>query len=180
MRILISETKDQKKRDFLDISKPELVFALEKDNGWHEVIDMFDSENEVRLYFDIDSYKILDPLIVKNETLTVLNRVFLTNNADWAICSANTSEKVSYHIMSRKYKCSLKILRKIVHDLNIEWIDKSVYWYDRNERMDQGYMRFPNQSKTSINKIGAPLTIEQGSISDFFITDTENLTLFPP
>ena len=151
---------------------------MENDNGWHEVIDMFNSENEVRLYFDIDSYKILDPEIVKTETLAVLNSVFSTNNDDWAICSAHSKEKVSYHILSRKYKTSLKDLRDIVNDLNIDWIDKSVYWYDRNERTDQGYMRFPNQSKTSINKIGGPLTIEQGSMNDFFITDTDLLESF--
>ena len=179
MRILTSETKDQTRRTFLEISKDKLILSLEKDNGWHEVINMFDSSKEVRLYFDIDSYKNKDAALVKLETLTALNKRFSTTDDDWAICFSPSTEKVSYHILSKKYKCSLSSLRIIAEELKLDWIDKSVYWYDRNEQVDQGYFRLPNQSKTSINKIGLPLIIQQGSISDFLVTDIENLISLP-
>jgi hypothetical protein len=51
MKLLVSETLDKSKREFIELPYAEVLEGIKSDNGWHEVIDMFDAEQEVRLYF---------------------------------------------------------------------------------------------------------------------------------
>jgi hypothetical protein len=112
----------------------------------------------------------------------VLNGIFKTTNENWAISNGSRivekDYKISYHILSKKYKMSLSDLRRLVQKLHKPYIDDSAYWFSMYYNRDEGSLRLPNQSKKGINKIGAPMTIVQGSISDFFVTDTSGLTLF--
>jgi hypothetical protein len=174
MKLLVSETPDKSAREFIELPYAEVLEGIKSDNGWHEVIDMFDAVNEVRLYFDIDVRNI-SKIIVLRATLDKLNMSLGCNDSDWAICDGSEGAKVSYHIVSRRYKCRLEQLRLFYKKLCFNWIDYSVYWYDRNEPYDQAYFRLPNQSKKSINKVGGPLSILQGDLCDFFITITEGL-----
>lgn len=176
MKILVSETLDKSKREFIDLSYEEVLAGIEKDNGWHEVIDMFDANYEVRMYFDIDAINI-DKDLVLRQTLDKLNRRLGCGDSDWAICDGSVDKKVSYHILSRKYKCTIADLRHFFASLGLGWIDSTVYWYERNEPYDQAYFRFPNQSKASINKMGSPLRILQGDLCDFFIGLVDDLKL---
>jgi len=176
MKILTSESLDKSSRTFIEISYAELVKELEEDHGWHETIDMFNPDREVRIFFDVDTYN-KDKDDIRRKTLDVLNLKFNTIDSDWAICNGHNNGKISYHILSKKYKCKLSELRTYVRGLDLNWLDYTVYWYDRNEPEDQSYFRLPNQSKSSINRVGAPLVIEQGSIPDFFVGATEGLKM---
>lgn len=174
MKILTGETLDKTSRTFIELPIQDVVLGLGEDNGWFEVIDMFDPDSELRMYFDIDTCK-HDKDDVKRKTLDTLNMRLETTDSDWAICQGHRDNRVSYHILSRKYKCSLRALREFVFALDLPWIDKSVYWYDHKEQTDENYFRLPNQSKTSINKTGGPMLIEQGNTEDFLIMHTDYL-----
>jgi hypothetical protein len=188
MKILVSETLDKSSREFIDLPLADVIKGIEKDNGWHEVIDMFDADNEVRMYFDIDvmiysqeelaGKKNITKESVLRRTLDALNAAINCNDADWVICNGHNGNKISYHILSKKYKCSLNNMRRFVRKLELDWVDRTVYFYDTNEPTDQGYFRFPNQSKASINKEGPPLVIEQGKLSDFIVTFVDGLERF--
>ena len=180
MRVLVSETPDKSAREILDIPKEELLILLNSDYCLHEVIPMFDNTLPLRVYFDIDSYK-GDAKEILETTLVVLNKVFRTTDDCWAICDGSRVGKVSYHIVSKKYKMSLAAQRKLVDKTlikSVPYIDSSAYWFTMNNPKDEGYLRLPNQSKDTINKEGPPLRILQGEIPDFFITDIENLEEF--
>jgi hypothetical protein len=174
MKLLVSETLDKSSREFIELPYETVLEGIKSDNGWHEVIDMFSDDNEVRMYFDIDSYNTCKDFVLRS-TLDKLNLMLGCTDKDWAICDGSFDRKVSYHILSRRYKCKLAHLRKFHKKLGFHWVDYGVYWYERNEPTDQAYFRLPNQSKQSINKCGGPLSILQGDISDFFITITEGL-----
>jgi hypothetical protein len=174
MRILTSETIDKSSRTFIELPIDKVIEGLEEDNGWIEVIDMFDPDSEVRIYFDIDTCK-HDKDFVKRSTLDALNMRLSTVDSDWAVCQGHREERVSYHILSRKYKLSLRDLREFCILLDLPWVDKSVYWYDWREPTDVNYFRLPNQSKKAINKEGGPLLIEEGLYEDFLICYTEKL-----
>lgn len=174
MKILTGESLDKSTRTFINLPIQDVVNGLTTDNGWFEVIDMFDPDSELRMYFDIDTCK-HDKDDVKRKTLDSLNMRLGTVDSDWAICQGHRDNRVSYHILSKKYKCSLRVLRDFGFALDLPWIDKSVYWYDHKEQTDENYFRLPNQSKTSINKPGGPMLIEQGSYEDFLIMHTEFL-----
>jgi hypothetical protein len=179
MRVLVSESKDKVARKVINIPKQHLIQLLQIDNGYHEVIPMEDPSLPLRVYFDIEDYNKDDML---QEVLTTLNNVFKTNNDDWAIsCGSRKIEndyKISYHIMSKKYKMSLNDLRSLSNKLDKPYIDNSAYWFSMNYCYDEGSLRLPNQSKSSINKEGVPMKILQGEIQDFFVTQTEGLELF--
>jgi len=175
MRILISETKDKEIRKILDIPKNHLIKLLESDYGYHEVIPMEDPKILLRIYFDIEDYDTKDML---NEILTILNNIFQTTNDDWAASCGSRESKISYHIMSKKYKMSLSSLRILARKINKPYIDSSAYWFSMEYSYDEGSLRLPNQSKSSINKEGTPMKILQGDISDFFITETDKLELY--
>jgi len=181
MKILVSESSDKETRKILDIPKQHLLHLLKIDNGYHEVINMTDPSKELRVYFDIESYQ-QDFVDILGEVLKLLNGIFNTTNDDWAICDGSRflekEFKVSYHILSKKYKMSLTDLRRLVQKLHKPYIDDSAYWFSMYYNRDEGSLRLPNQSKKGINKEGVPMTIMQGEIADFFVTDTDGLTLF--
>ena len=181
MRILVSESSDKETRTVINIPKQHLLHLLKIDNGYHEVIPMEDPSIPLRVYFDIESYQ-QDFVDILGEVLELLNGIFNTNNENWAISDGSRflekDFKVSYHILSKKYKMSLSDLRRLVQKLHKPYIDDSAYWFSVYYNRDEGSLRLPNQSKKGINKEGTPMTIVQGEIADFFVTDTTGLTLF--
>ena len=88
----------------------------------------------------------------------------------------NLFRYIVYH--NQKYKMSLSDLRRLVQKLHKPYIDDSAYWFSVYYNRDEGSLRLPNQSKKGINKDGPPMSIVQGALSDFFVTDTSGLTLF--
>ena len=62
--------------------------------------------------------------------------------------------------------------------LTVNSIDTTVYFFDMNDRGDNGFFRLPNQTKDSINKPSPPLKIESGDLSDFLVTDVGGLIEF--
>ena len=176
MRILVSESSDKEKRKVIDIPKQHLLELLKIDNGYLEIIPMEDPSAYLRVYFDIETYENIDIL---HEVLEVLNGIFNTSNENWAICDGSRivekDYKISYHILSKKYKMSLTDLRLLVKRLDKSYIDYTAYWFIIDYKCDEGAFRLPNQSKTRINKIGTPMTILQGTIADFFVTDVGGL-----
>ena len=109
-----------------------------------------------------------------------LEIIFKTCNDDWAICCGSRDSKISYHIMSKKYKMSLNDIRILANKIDKPYIDTTAYWFSMNYSYDEGSLRLPNQSKHSINKEGTPMKILQGDISDFFVTETDTLKLYIP
>ena len=182
MKILVNESKDKETRKIIDIPKQHLLHLLKIDNGYHEVIPMEDPSVLLRVYFDIETYHTEHFVDILGEVLEVLNGIFNTSNDDWAICDGSRflekDFKVSYHILSTKYKMSLSDLRRLVQKLHKPYIDDSAYWFSMYYNRDEGSLRLPNQSKKGINKDGPPMSIVQGALSDFFVTDTDGLTLF--
>ena len=178
MKILISETEDKIQRTIIDIPKEHLVKLLLTDHGYHEVIPMEDPSIPLRIYFDIEEYSNKDML---DEFLCILNTMFQTTNEQWAVSSGSrkidTQYKISYHILSKKYKMSLSNLRKLAEKIHKPYIDTTAYWFSINYSYDEGSLRLPNQSKNSRHKEGNPMKILQGEISDFFVTDTKDLEL---
>ena len=177
MKILYGESVDKKQRYMIDLPKPLLIELLEKDRGFHEVIDMLDPNVPLRIFFDIETYD-NDEHKILEESFSILNTYFNCVNNDWAVSSCNRNTKVSYHFMSKKYKTSLNNLRMIANDMKCKYIDTSAYWFSMGYQSDEGSLRLPNQSKTSINKEGPPMKIVQGTIEDFFVSATENLELY--
>ena len=182
MRILVSESSDKETRTVINIPKQHLLHLLKIDNGYHEVIPMEDPSIPLRVYFDIESYHKGDFVDILVEVLDVLNGIFNTTYEDWAISDGSRflekDFKVSYHILSKKYKMSLTDLRRLVQKLHKPYIDDSAYWFSMYYNRDEGSLRLPNQSKKGINKEGIPMTIVQGEIADFFVTSTSGLELF--
>lgn len=183
MRILVHESKDKETRNILDIPKQHLLHLLKIDNGYHEVIPMEDPAKELRVYFDIEEYHNGIFVDILEEALNVFNKIFNTNNDDWAISDGSRflekDFKTSYHILSKKYKMTLADLRRLSMQLNKSYIDTTAYWFSMFYGKDEGSLRLPNQSKKGINKEGTPMSIMQGSIADFFVTDTTGLEPFP-
>jgi hypothetical protein len=176
MRILIAETPDKKVKTIIEIEREVLLKELQQDHGWHEVIPMYDSNASLRIFFDIDACN-KEPSSILEETLTGLHRFFRTTNEDWAIASCHRGKNVSFHIVSRLHKCSLKQLRDIVGFIGLEipWIDESAYWFSPEDRTEEGSLRLPNQSKGAIHKEGPPLVVEQGDLAEFLVTDVTGL-----
>lgn len=182
MRILVSESSDKETRTVINIPKQHLLHLLKIDNGYHEVIPMEDPSIPLRVYFDIEEYHNGIFVDILGEVLELLNGIFNTNNENWAISDGSRflekDFKTSYHILSKKYKMSLADLRRLTIQLNKSYIDTTAYWFSMFYGKDEGSLRLPNQSKKGINKEGAPMTIMQGEIADFFVTDTSGLSLF--
>jgi len=178
MRILVAETADKQNKTIVEIDCVYLLKELQQDHGWHEVIPMYDSNVPLRVYFDIDALD-QDPKAVLEETLAILNARFHTTKEEWAIASCHRDSKVSFHILSRRYKCSLRKLRDFANSLHREkkWIDLSVYWFSPSDRIEEGSLRLPNQSKGAIHKEGPPLIVEQGNLAEFLVTDVSGLIL---
>lgn len=174
MRILVSESADKQTRTYINVEPDELLRIIEADYGLHEVIDMHDPDVTVRLFFDVDS-EMEDAKRVLAETLYVLNGYYRTANEDWAITDGSRPGMVSYHIYSKKYATSLRNLRRDVEHLTCPHIDDAVYSFSLFSAKDEGSMRLPNQSKTSINKEGGIHRLIQGDLRDCLVTQTAGL-----
>jgi len=173
MKILLSESVDKKIRVFKEIPYETVVENLIHDNNWIEVIDAYDPNNKVRIYFDIDGYRLEeDPL---QKTLEELNTTFNCSNEDWAISCGNRKDKFSYHIVSKKYCIQLSDLRNITTRLHskFKWIDHTLLFIDMFAIDEYLFFRLPNQSKNSINKSAPPMKVIQGELKDFIITGLE-------
>lgn len=177
MKILVKESIDKREREIVEISKSDLLSKIQDDFGYLEVIDLADNNSCIRVYFDIDSSTHYDVL---PNLLPALCKYFQCDEKDWAISCGNRPEKMSYHILSRKFSMKIRNLRK-VHSLfkkDFPCIDSTVLYYRIDDEAECGYLRFPNQSKDSINKPAPPMKILQGDISDFLVSDTELLSEF--
>lgn len=177
MKVLVSESIDKQIQDIKDISYETVFQQIKQDMNYHEVIDGGNPKQLVRVYFDIDGYESVNPL---QEMLEILNTTFCCSNEDWAISNGSREGKWSYHILSKKYKIEIQKLRNLTFNLNKRYksIDSSGLFISMNSNNDYIFLRFPNQSKHSINKPAPPMKLIQGSLEDFFVTDTSNLQLF--
>ena len=181
MRVLLSESADKKTQELYDAPKEEVLKAIEQDIHCHEVIPMIDSSIQLRIYFDVDILK-KDPTEVLEAALRKINEVLKTTDDEWAVSDGSRETekgyKCSFHILSKYHTLSLRELRNIAERINmpLKYVDPTVYWFQGNDRREQGFFRFPNQSKTSIQKEGTPMKIIRGELKDFLITDTEYLT----
>ena len=178
MKILISESKNKLTREIINLSREEVLCAIETDHNWHEVFEMYSSNTNVRVFFDIDAYIKSEQVLEK--TLDLLNTTFKSKNEDWAISCGSRDKKVSYHILSKKYKITLESLRAISAKLKAiySWFDDTLLYIYLESNHELGFFRLPNQSKDSVNKPAPPMRILQGELSDFLITDIEELELF--
>lgn len=178
MKILLSESIDKKIRVIKEIPYETVMENLIHDNNWHEVIDAYDPNNKVRVYFDIDGYKLEeDPL---QKTLEELNTTFNCSNEDWAISCGSRDDKFSYHVVSKKYCIRLSVLRNITTHLHskYKWIDCTLLFINMFAIDEYLFFRLPNQSKDSINKPAPPMKIIQGELKDFIITELEFIKEF--
>jgi len=175
MRVLVKESLDKQTREILEISKFDLLEKLNYDHGYHEVINGFDHNKQIRVYFDIDD--IQDNL---QDLLKRLCEYFSCEKSDWAISCGSREKKVSYHILSRKFSTSIKNLRRIHSILGKEFlgVDTTCLYFSMTDEDESMYLRFPNQSKNGVNKPAPPMKILQGEMEDFLITEFTNLTTF--
>jgi hypothetical protein len=151
-----------KAKDFFVLTREQLLNSMETDNSLYECLPQSDI---IRIFFDVD-WPHEKPVSDFIEELKCIG-------GEWAICDGSRPGKTSYHILSKTYKCSFSRLRALVRDLG-PWFDRSVYLPING----CSYLRLPNQSKKNINKEGAPMTIIQGELADFIVTETETLRSF--
>ena len=95
MRVLVSETPDKRTRSYINVEPDFLLKLIENDYGLHEVIDMFNPDMPIRLFFDIDVEGEPSKIDVLKETLTAINTYYKTTDNDWTITCANTATKAS-------------------------------------------------------------------------------------
>jgi hypothetical protein len=177
MKVLASESRDKKIQNILEIPYEDVLKGIEADQNWHEVVAAYDPKVLVRAYFDIDCAQKEDPL---KPALGALNAVFGCSDADWAVSCGSREGKFSYHILSTKYCLPLQDLRRLTFKLNAEhaWFDVSAICISMTATHENLFLRFPNQSKDSINKPAPPMKILQGDLKDFFVTQVLGLQKF--
>jgi len=154
------------------------AIAAREDHGWHEIIPMYDSGIPIRIFFDIDWDRDRESSDLLQQTLSTINLRFSTVDDDWAIASCHRDDKLSFHILSRRYTITLHQLRTVAKELvaaGLSWIDTSAYWYQPHDRQEYGSLRLPWQSKGAVNKVGPPIRIEFGEPADFLIMSTVGL-----
>jgi len=180
MKILLSEAKNKLTREIIELSREEVLEGMVRDQGWVEVFEMYYPSSTVRLFFDVDSRATSQENIL-DLSLKAINAQFGTVDADWAICCGSREKKISYHILSKRYKITLDALRKVSAKLKSQhpWFDDTLLYISLESNHELGFLRLPNQSKDSINKPAPPMTILQGDLSDFLLTDIERLEDFP-
>jgi len=180
MKILLSEAKNKLTREIIELSREEVLEGMVKDQGWVEVFEMYYPSSTVRLFFDVDFAGTTTENIL-DLSLKAINATFGTTDADWAICCGSREKKVSYHILSKPYKITLEALRKVAAKLKSQhsWFDDTLLYITLESNHELGFLRLPNQSKDSINKPAPPMTILQGDLADFLVTDIEHLEDFP-
>ena len=167
-------------RNVREISPEALTVELQTDRSLHEVID---KNALVRLYFDIDRdtrpiFSIMRHnrhISLITSVLQTLNRIFHTSDSDWAISDGSRHGKESYHLISKKYYCTVSELEAIYAKNNIPYVDKTIVITKKDMSL-----RLPNQSKyVDGQRAAGPAQIRQGEIRDFFVTYTEGLTPWP-
>lgn len=175
MLILVNESLDKKNKNYIDVESDFLLKIIENDYGLHEVINMYNSDIILRLFFDIEMENVDDYDIILENTLDILNKYYNATNEDWAITSANLNNRASYHIYSKKYCIKLSKLRNDVKKISYPTIDEKVYYFSFNNPKDEASLRLPNQSKKGINKEGGIHKLIQGELKDCLITKFDNL-----
>jgi hypothetical protein len=178
MKVLTYESLDKKTRTIKNISPEVLEIELQEDNGLVEVIPMRDPKNLVRIYFDLDIYDItIDPI---QDILQAICYHFNCLKEDWSIGSSHRINKLSYHIVSRKFCISIQLLRDITHMFSklFPAFDTRHLYFGIQDELECGYYRLPNQSKHVLNKVGPPIKIEYGNMREFFITYTDGLIVW--
>lgn len=178
MKVLVSESKNKQTQIIKDIQYETIYNQIkENDMNYHEVIDAGNPNQLVRIYFDIDDYQNTNPL---QNVMELINTFFNCENEDWAISDGSREGKWSYHILSKKYKISIQKLRDLTSKFKEKHIsfDYSSLCISMESINDYIFLRFPNQSKHSINKPAPPMKIIQGELKDFFINQTSNLQMF--
>ena len=176
MKILLSEAKNKLTREIIELSREEVLEGMVKDQGWVEVFEMYYPSSTVRLFFDLDSTATAQENIL-DLSLKAINAQFGTVDADWAICCGSRKKKISYHILSKRYKITLDALRKVAAKLKRQhaWFDDTLLYISLESNHELGFLRLPNQSKDSINKPAPPMTILQGDLADFLVSDIDYL-----
>ena len=179
MKILLSEVKNKLTREIIELSREEVLEGMVVDNFWHEVIEMYYPYTKIRLFFDVDAGPKAEHVLEKS--LETLNRQFGTVDADWAISCGTRPTKISYHILSKRYRITLDDLRKITAKLKGQhsWFDDTLLYISLESNHELGFLRLPNQSKDSINKPAPPMRILQGGLADFLVTDIDCLKEVP-
>lgn len=180
MRVRSLETDN----DSIDIERPQLLDILTKreDRCWAEILPTRNARTLLRVYFDIDAKRpAKDAPVVLSAILKRLNAGFNCSTEDWAIASCHRSNKVSFHIVSRRYMTTVGMLRRVGYHLRYfyRWIDTSVYSYQWGTSGGSA-MRLPWQSKNAKHSKAPPFIIESGEEADFLITCTDGLSLWPP
>jgi hypothetical protein len=173
MRILTFESPDKKQQVIEEIAYDDLLLKLKEDHGLVEVIEAYDQNVKVRVYFDLDS-TIEIPL---TQVLDELTSIF---NSSWAISDGCREGKYSYHIVSKDLCISLKNLRTITNKLTAKFpcVDYTLLCLSIPVTTELLFYRFPNQSKRTINKSGPPMRIIEGELKDFIVTWIEGLREF--
>ena len=175
MKILTYESKNQKERTIVEMTESELEKALEEDKGLIEVIPMRDHKTLVRVFFDIDQPNVSEDPFEK--VMEIIKEKTGCEAGDWAISKCHRSDKISYHITSKKYCISIKDLRTLTKKCSREYsvFDYKGLYFGIDDEMESGYFRLPNQTKKAINKDSPPMNIVSGKVSDFFVTRIEGL-----
>ena len=175
MKILLSEAKNKLTREIIELSREEVLEGMVKDQGWVEVFEMYYPSSTVRLFFDVDAATAQENIL--DLSLKAINAQFGTVDADWAICCGSREKKISYHILSKRYKITLDALRKVAAKLKRQhaWFDDTLLYISLESNHELGFLRLPNQSKDSINKPAPPMTILQGDLADFLVSDIDYL-----
>lgn len=174
MKVLVKESLDKKTRTILNIDKTELLKKLNDDNGYHEVICCRNPDSKIRVFFDYDWNKDFLDTFMK-----VICEKYHCEQSDWAISCGTREGKVSYHILSKKFYTTIRLMIKIIKQMKKEYpyIDDTILNVDMFDDTECAFMRFPNQSKDGVNKPAPPMKILQGELSDFFVTDIDGLVM---
>ena len=178
MNVLTYESLDKKVRKFEYIRREDIVSRLSRDDGLLEVVPMRNPNILVKPYFDIDDYNPERDLLI--DIIKLLCLEFQCEQSDWVIASANREDKISYHIVSKKYKTTISKLRVITARLAsiTPVFDIKCLYFAITDELESGYFRLPNQSKKTINKSSPILKIVSGNIEDFVVTMVGDLILF--
>ena len=154
---------------------------IKGDHSLHEVFLIGDDKKNIRVFFDVDyvmehTHDPWNAAFILTSMLSRLNRLFGTTDSDWAIAQCHRTNKVSFHILSRKYCCPVTSVLDIYKQVNLIFVDSILL----SNASKFKKLRLPNQSKIVDGKwVASPMHIVQGELSDFLISDTVGLTLLP-
>ena len=174
MRVLTFESPDKKQQTIEEFTYDDLLLKLKEDHGLVEVIEAYDQNVKVRVYFDLDS----NTEIPLTQVLDELTSIFKSDA--WSISDGSREGKYSYHIVSKDLCISLKNLRTITNKLSQKFpcVDYTLLCLSIPVTTELLFYRFPNQSKRTLNKSGPPMRIIEGELKDFIVTWTEGLREF--